>query len=275
MSQNADPISTADTDDGAHSPTGHIARGTYSGATAEMVEGLRREFFDETLERLQEFESTEIDQLGDIREFFFQTRGQAHNFDLPLLEVVCRQAENYLSALTSLDERRQLDIRRYLDTATDILEGTISPDTDPAQLVRTLPGRISDGFSPDQIEIREVEVMLVMHHNAQTHFIEREVQACGYRVTIITGTLEALAHATRTKPDFMIVSAVMPGLSGIDLVIGLSHMPETRNIPLALITSLPPSSDWLRVLPDGIPIIRKGPTFGDDLAHALNEAFLL
>ena len=275
MPQDANLNSTADTHDGKHSPTGHVARGLYSGATAEMVEGLRREFFDETLERLQVLESNVIDQLGEIREFFFQTRGQAHNFDLPLLEVVCRQAENYLSAVTELDERRQLDVRRYLDAATDILEGTISPDTDPAQLVRTLPGRVSDSFSPDQIEIREVEVMLVMHHNAQTHFIEREVQACGYRVTIVTDTLEALAHATRTKPDFMIVSAVMPGLSGIDLVMGLCHMPETRNIPLALITSLPPNSDWLRVLPEGIPVIRKGPTFGDDLANALNEAFLL
>lgn len=274
MPHETDPANSGADDSDAPS-SGHVTRGLYSGATAEMVENLRREFVDETLERLQTLDTGLVDQLGVIREFFFQTRGQAHNFNLPLLDVVCRQAENYLSALTTIDGRREADIRRYLDAATDILEGTISSDTDPAQLVRTLPGRVSDAFSPDSIEIREVEVMLVMHHNAQTHFIEREVQACGYRVTIITSTLEALAHATRTKPDFMIVSAVMPGLSGIDLVMGLCHMPETRNIPLALITSLPAESDWLRVLPDGIPVIRKGQSFGDDLANALNEAFLL
>jgi hypothetical protein len=52
-------------------------------------------------------------------------------------------------------------------------------------------------------------------------------------------------------------------------------MPGTRNIPTALITSLPPEDEYLKLVPKKVPIIRKGPSFGDDLAQALAELFLI
>ncbi len=101
------------------------------------------------------------------------------------------------------------------------------------------------------------------------------MQACGYRVTIVTATVAALEQVVRTRPDMVIISAVMPGLSGIDLAVALSAMPETRNIPCALITSLRPDDEHLAFVPDRVPIIRKGSAFGDDLAAALSYHFLL
>ncbi|MCB9948601.1 MAG: hypothetical protein H6842_12405 [Rhodospirillaceae bacterium] len=209
-----------------------------------------------------------------VRRFAFETKGQAHNFGIPLLEMVSARLEDYGSAVTTMDEVRIEHLRVYLDTIIDVAEGNIAPDEPAANVVRTLPARPASPRMEDT-DIRDVEVILVMLHGAQTRFVERELQACGYRVSICTSTIAALDHAIHTKPDMMIISAIMPGMNGIDLAIALSHMPDTRNIPLALITSLDASDERLQFVPEGVPLISKSVRFGDDLAEALSYHFLL
>lgn len=253
-----------------------IAKGVYAGANAEMVGNLLRDFRDEALEQIQQLE-VDLAPEADIeayRRFAFMLKGQAHNFGLPLLEVVARRMEDYLSAVAVLGEPEVERLHVFLDTVSDVLEGRVAPDADAKQIVRSLPARPAN-FDEHSIEVRDVEVMLVMLHGAQTHYVEREMQACGYRVTIVTATVAALEQAVRTRPDIVVISAVMPHLSGIDLAVALSAMPETRNIPCALITSLPPDDEHLAFVPDRVPVIRKGSTFGDDLAAALSYHFLL
>ncbi len=52
-------------------------------------------------------------------------------------------------------------------------------------------------------------------------------------------------------------------------------MPATRNIGVAVITSLDPEDANLKMLPPTVPIIQKSASFGDDLVKALQEEFLL
>ena len=73
----------------------------------------------------------------------------------------------------------------------------------------------------------------------------------------------------RGRPDLIVASAVREGLSGSDLIGALKATPATRRVPLALLTSFAPGHSSLAKLPDGVPVIRKGPEFGDDLARAL------
>ena len=253
-----------------------ITHGAFAGASVDLVQNMLDEFLGETSDRLNDLESRVVEGMGldEPRRFAFEVAGQAHNFGQPLLEAVARRMENYLSAVGELTEQRREDLLAYLSCMSDVLEGAIGCDADPAVVVRSLPAR-PNTLDVGSIEVRDVEVMLVMLHGAQTHFVEREMQACGYRVTIVTSTLQAIGHAVQTRPDMVIISAVMPGLSGIDLTVALTAMPETRNIPVALITSLEPGDEALTFMPDRVPIIRKGPSFGDDLATALSYHFLL
>lgn len=253
-----------------------LNQGAYAGATIAMVESLLSEFLGDARDQVRALDAT-LAPRGDLealRRFAFETKGQAHNFGLSLLEALAHRMEDYISAIPALDERAVAELQAFLEAIGDILDGTTPPDADPALLVRSLPA-LPAGFSVEEVEIRDVEVMLVMQHGAQTHFIERELHNCGYRVSIVTSTFAALEQTVTTRPDMVIVSAVMPGLSGIDLAVALSHMPETRNIPLALITSLPPGDEQLKLLPDKVPIIRKSDSFGDDLVEALSYHFLL
>ena len=52
-------------------------------------------------------------------------------------------------------------------------------------------------------------------------------------------------------------------------------MPATRNIGVAVITSLDLDDANLKMLPPTVPIIQKSASFGDDLVKALQEEFLL
>ncbi|MFX7820747.1 response regulator, partial [Acinetobacter baumannii] len=81
----------------------------------------------------------------------------------------------------------------------------------------------------------------------------------------------ALELISRTRPDFVIVSAVLDELSGIDVASALTAMPSTRNIPIALLTSYTWGHPSLHDLPTRVAIIRKGNSFGSDLAEFLGR----
>lgn len=253
-----------------------LTNGVYAGATSEMVANLLTDFLDTTREGVSGLDKALRPgaDLQPYRRFAFETKGAAHNFGQPLLALVSQRMEDYLSAIDTAGERAVEDLRRFLDTLDDCLAGRLNGDADPGLVVRQLPARPAM-FDIGAVEKRDVEVMLVMLHGAQTHYVEREMQECGYRVTIVTSTIAALEQAVRARPDIVVISAVMPGLSGIDLTVALTAMPDTRNIPVALITSLEPDDEQLGFVPDRVPIIRKGRDFGDDLARALSYHFLL
>jgi CheY-like chemotaxis protein len=253
-----------------------LVNGAYAGATADMVAGLLAEFIGESQDRVAGLVQRvpNGDGLPELRRFVFDLAGQARNFGLSMLETVADQAQNYLTALVALDDQAIEDLSRYLDVIQDLLSGEQAAEGDIRQMVRGLPLRRGAEIE-EAPEARDVEVVLVMSPGTQQTFVERELRACGYRATAIPDTLKALAYATRAKPDMMIVSAVMPQLSGIDLALALAAIPGTRNIPLAVITSLDAQDPQLKSLPASVSLIRKTSAFGDDLSKALQQGFLL
>lgn len=257
--------------------------GVYASGVEEIVEDLRIEFFDEVAENLRSLALALEDARHDrkapedvmdmARRLALKLRGQSANFGARLLGTLAHRMEDYMANMRAVPPRFFDDLQVFIDAMTDVVEGRTSLDADPSKIVRTLPAKGS--FDIGDIEIRDVEVMLVMLHGTQTRYVEREMQECGYRVVNVTSTFEALPMIVRTKPDLVIISAVMPELDGIDLSIALASMPSTRNIPIALITSLDPEDDHLRMLPGVVPVIHKGPSFGDDLAEALSRLFII
>lgn len=252
-------------------------------AAQEVVEQLKLEFIDELTETLQDLD-VEMDATRNGRNDFHalidhcrrsavQIRGQAANFAMHRLATIAHRLEEYLANTPEVAPPRLWDdLAGYFDLMTRLAQGR-AEDADPASMVRALPAKL--GFDLGDIEIRNVEVLLVMPHGAQTRFVERELQQCGYRVSHMSDSLRAFAMVVETKPDLVIISAMMPDLEGIDLAMALSAMPSTRNIPLAVITSLDKDDDILKLLPKRIPVLFKGASFADDLFKALDNLFLI
>jgi len=257
--------------------------GVYAKGVGEIVDQLRTEFLDEVKDSLKNLtflldevrhEHKEVDELAsEVQRTCVSIKGQAHNYDLASLATVSARCEDYLANVKNFPPRTLEDIQAYLDCMVDISENPDIEERDVSKLVRELPAKVR--MEDSLLEVRNVEVLLVMLHGAATHFVERELQECGYRVSTCTSTLDAMSLIIRTKPDLVIISAMMPELSGIDLASGLASMPATRNIPTALITSLPEDDPYLQLLSDRVPIIHKSASFGDDLADALSNLFLI
>ena len=257
--------------------------GVYAHGVEEIASELRREFLDEAREMVAALDllledvrhgRRDIAELAPaVQRTALTLRVQGGNVGLRLIGTIAHRLEDYLANVKELPPRAIDDLQVFVDLLEDLLEERVSLHADPSEIVRKLPAKV--GFSESDIEVRNVEVMLVMLHGAALHYVQRELQQIGYRVSTVSTVFEAFPQIIQTKPDLVIISAIMPELDGLDLAIGLHAMPATRNIPLALITSLDDGDEHLAQLSKGVPIIHKGPSFGDDLFKALDSLFLI
>lgn len=258
--------------------------GNHGKGAHEVVEQLRQEFIEELVETTQSldmaFDAARnghrdlVSVVTECRRAAVLFRGQASNFAMHRLATVAHRLEEYLANTPKVAPPRIWDdVQGYLELISRLGQGKADAESDPASLVRKLPAKL--GFDLGDIEIRNVEVLLVMPPGAQTRFVERELQQCGYRVSMVPDSLHAFGMVVETKPDLVIISAMMPDLEGIDLAMALSAMTSTRNIPLAVITSLDKDDDTLKLLPKRVPVLFKGASFADDLFKALDNLFLI
>ncbi|MTI09695.1 response regulator [Curvivirga aplysinae] len=187
-----------------------------------------------------------------------------------LLNVTMTRLVNYLEQIDRPETAQFQDIRTFSDTMRGILDGSIQHDGwDFSEFVRSLP--VPRPVDMEDIEHLDVEVMLVEARKTAARLFERELRACGYRVTTISNPLEAIAMAVRTKPDLVLSSAELDYITGIDLACALSAMPATKSIPFALLTSYDKTHAKLADLPENAAILNKGTKFGDDLADVLER----
>jgi CheY-like chemotaxis protein len=243
-----------------------------------LDERIQQEFIDEARDVLNELDvtvgnvrsratSAEI-ALGQIRRHCHNMLAGSRAVSLPAVELVVHRLEDYVADLGELSGGQLDDVQTFLDKLRAALDGEVAVDA-LSQVVRQLPARKT--FDIGDIELLDIEVMLVNPQRTAARFVERELQACGYRVVNARSSSEAIGLAVRGQPDMLICSAVLDELTGIDLVCALSAMPVTAQIPLALLTSFEWGHASLKDLPSRVAILRVGAHFGDDLAEALSR----
>jgi len=183
------------------------------------------------------------------------------------LTTLSHRLDEYLAKAKTITMQHVDDLQRFSDRISSILEGDTIPAEEIAAVVRSLPHKST--FDVDDVAITDTEVTLVMPQKTAARVVERELMACGYRVSTVLDPIEAFEIVLDTKPDMVITTAVMPRLSGIDLACALAAMPSTRDIPVAVLTSLDLNHPDLKALPLNVGLIRRGPQFGTDLADTL------
>ena len=261
--------------DGAETTGGDKAEATFRVLREEFLEDSAEElknlisFLNEAMDGSRKMETA----LHDARRVAVTMVGGANGFELPLIGVTAQRFDDYITSLSDQEIQGLGNMIIFAETLLELLDAPDENEESASQLLRRLPAKGT--FNPSDVDIREIEVLLVMSPGVATRVIERELMECGYRVTTVGNSFKALEFATRALPDLLIVSAVMPDLEGIDLMLALKAMPATRNIGAALITSLDPDHPSLQHLPPTVPIIKKSASFGDDLTNALQDQFLL
>jgi len=188
--------------------------------------------------------------------------------DQPLVTIVAHRFGEYVADLTSASPQQLDDMIAFIDQIRAALDGKVEVSAS-ASVVRALPARIDSNFNPADVKITNIEVLMVISDRSTARIVEREMRACGYRTSTVRSPFQALEMAVRTKPDLVVISGVLDDLTGVDLATAFATMPATRNLKVAVLTSYGFGHPSLNELPARVPVIRKGSSFGDDLAEAL------
>lgn len=98
---------------------------------------------------------------------------------------------------------------------------------------------------------QEKVVVLVDDSISVRKFVGRMLEKAGYRVRLASDGLEALEIVTQTRCDLVVTDLEMPRTNGYELLSHLRQDPETRNIPVMVVTSRAGAKHRERAMRDG------------------------
>lgn len=196
-------------------------------------------------------------------------RLKAKAINIPGLSPLSHRLDEYLASTDTITADHVDDLQRFSDRIASLLDGEALDRDDIAEVVRSMPHKST--FEVSDVTVTDTEVTLVLPQRSSARLVERELLACGYRVSTVLDPIEAFEIVLESKPDLVVTTVVMPRMSGIDLACALSAMPSTRHIPVAVLTSLALNHPDLKALPMNVGLIRRDTNFGADLADVLQK----
>jgi putative two-component system response regulator len=100
-------------------------------------------------------------------------------------------------------------------------------------------------------ELCTATILVADDHWANLELLSELLQAEGYRVFCVVDGEQALTTVIAEEIDLVFLDVMMPGRSGFDVCRAIKSNPETRLIPVVLVTSLNESSDRIRGIESG------------------------
>jgi chemosensory pili system protein ChpA (sensor histidine kinase/response regulator) len=106
---------------------------------------------------------------------------------------------------------------------------------------------------PEAIEVvpDEKVVVLVDDSISVRKFVGRMLEKAGYRVKLASDGLEALEIVSQVRCDLVVTDLEMPRTNGYELLSHIRQSPETRNIPVMVVTSRAGAKHRDRAIKDG------------------------
>lgn len=98
-------------------------------------------------------------------------------------------------------------------------------------------------------------ILLIEDDQILQKMYQEKFQKMGYGVYLASDGGEGFEIAKKNKPDFILLDLMMPKISGITTLKMLKDNPETKNIPVAI----------LSVIPEDDPIIEANNTLFTDI----------
>ncbi|GIX17423.1 MAG: hypothetical protein KatS3mg119_1609 [Rhodothalassiaceae bacterium] len=249
-------------------------------AIQEILDGIEDRIaeINELLDAVREGRSDAGVAVGLLRQHAHSVKSMAASAHVPVLQRIAMRFEAYLSPLARLDGEAVEDAQTFADRLAEALDGNLAlSEEEIADRLARLPGAppASASFDPNEVQVRDIDIMLVMSPGTATNFVTRELAECGYRMINCFSTLDALVLAGQMKPHLVIVSNVMPELSGVDFACAMRAMPSTKDIPVAMLTSEKRGSPALAGLPEEVPLLSKSGRFADDVTRVFQQLGIL
>ncbi|MCC6863604.1 MAG: response regulator, partial [Rhodobacteraceae bacterium] len=105
--------------------------------------------------------------------------------------------------------------------------------------------------TPSSAAQQHPRVLLVEDEAAQREVLVYNLEAEGFNVTQTDNGEDALLLVKEDPPDIIILDWMMPKVSGIEVCRRLKMKPETRNIPIIILSARTEEVDRVRGLETG------------------------
>src|SRR5262245_2283406 len=113
---------------------------------------------------------------------------------------------------------------------------------------------------------RRPQRILIVDDNPDNIFLSRELLSSrGYDVTTATNAEAAIAAIQAQHPDLILLDVIMPGRSGYEICRELKENPDTRLIPIVMITGLTDMESKVRGIEAGADDFLNKPIFPEEL----------
>jgi chemosensory pili system protein ChpA (sensor histidine kinase/response regulator) len=142
--------------------------------------------------------------------------------------------------------------RIFAPGAVAVAQGEI-----PAAAIDVVPTEKVVVLADDSISVRK--------------FVGRMLEKAGYRVRLAADGLEALEIATQTLCDLVVTDLEMPRTNGYELIAHLQQNPETKRIPVMVVTSRAGAKHRDRAMKEGASAFLTKPVQEDQFLAAVAE----
>ncbi len=133
---------------------------------------------------------------------------------------------------------------------------------------------IAHGAIPqDAIDFVQEEKLVVLVDDSISvrKFVGRMLEKAGYRVKLAADGLEALEIVTQTKCDLVVTDLEMPRTNGYELLAHLRQDPQTRGIPVMVVTSRAGAKHRERAMKEGAAAFLTKPVQEDQFIAAVGR----
>ena len=119
--------------------------------------------------------------------------------------------------------------------------------------------------------VEEKLVVLVDDSISVRKFVGRMLEKAGYRVKLAADGLEALEIVTQTRCDLVVTDLEMPRTNGYELLSHLRQDPQTRTIPVMVVTSRAGAKHRDRAMKEGAMAFLTKPVQEDQFISAVGK----
>ena len=130
-----------------------------------------------------------------------------------------------------------------------------------------------NAIPPAAIEVVEKEKVIVLVDDSISvrKFVGRMLEKAGYRVQLACDGLEALEVIARTPCDLVVTDLEMPHANGYELLSHLRQDPNTRHIPVMIVTSRAGTKHRERAMKEGASAFLTKPVQEDQFLAAVGR----
>lgn len=115
-------------------------------------------------------------------------------------------------------------------------------------------------------------ILIVDDSPTEVHVMQKALERHGYKTAAAVNGAEGIRKAREMKPDLIFMDVVMPGVNGFQATRTLANDPDTRAIPIIMVTTKGQETDRIWGLRQGAVDYMVKPVTPDKLVEKAQAA---